>query len=261
PIGGAYRSILHELDELCLALDAIGLNSYAEVLSLPEHVRKQGWTRPYIITEFGPRGHWQVPKTSWGMPIEDTSTEKADHYLRAYTHAVQDRFQCLGSFAFQWGDRQEKTHTWYGMLLPDGSVTEAVDVMTFLWTGSWPENRAPRIGPAGLSVARADGTVPAAPSVFRAGEDLRCSLDALDPDGDPITVSWDLRVDVADNPNIGGDREEPTSPIDGAVLESSGTHAVIRLPTTPGPYRIFAYVHDDRGSAATANVPVLAQER
>jgi len=260
PIGDAYRFILHELDELCPALDAVGLNSYADMLTLPEDVQKQGWTRPYIITEFGPRGHWQVEKTPWGMPIEDTSSEKADFYMRAYTHAVLDRPQCLGSFAFHWSHHQEKTHTWYGMHLPDGSATEAVDVMTFLWTGRWPDNRAPRIGPGKLTVVCADGSVPASPNVFPPGEELRCWLDAADPDGDPIAVSWDLRVDVADNPNIGGDTEEPTQPIEGAVVESAGTHAVIRLPAKPGPYRIFAYAHDGKGSAATANVPILAAE-
>ena len=143
---------------------------------------------------------------------------------------------------------------------PDGSATEAVDVMTFLWTGRWPDNRAPRIGPGKLTVVCADGSVPASPNVFRPGEELRCWLDAADPDGDPIAVSWDLRVDVADNPNIGGDTEEPTQPIEGTVVESAGTHAVIRLPAKPGPYRIFAYAHDGKGSAATANVPILAAE-
>lgn len=36
PIGDAYRHILHELDQYCPHLDAVGLNSYADMLTLPE---------------------------------------------------------------------------------------------------------------------------------------------------------------------------------------------------------------------------------
>ena len=31
------------------------------------------------------------------------------------------------------------------MLLEDGSKTEAIDVMQYVWTGEWPENRAPQV--------------------------------------------------------------------------------------------------------------------
>ena len=97
------------------------------MLSLPEAIARQGWKRPYLITEFGPRGHWQVERNPWKARLEDSSTAKADFYRRAYEHAVQDRTQCLGSFAFLWGWKMEKTHTWYGMFLGDGSRTAAVE--------------------------------------------------------------------------------------------------------------------------------------
>ncbi len=51
-IGGQYADMLHELNEHCPALDLIGLNSYAQMLKLPEEIAKEGWTRPYIVTEF-----------------------------------------------------------------------------------------------------------------------------------------------------------------------------------------------------------------
>lgn len=144
--GEQWKNHLGELDEFCPALDAVGLNAYADMLELPEALARQGWRRPYLITEFGPRGHWQVAKTSWGTRLEDSSTEKAAFYRSAYQHAVQDRPQCLGAFAFLWAWKTEKTHTWYGMFLEDGSRTEAVDTMRFLWTGQEPTNRCPVIG-------------------------------------------------------------------------------------------------------------------
>ena len=46
PVGDAYRHILHELNQYCPHLDAVGLNSYVDMLALPEDVAREGWTRP-----------------------------------------------------------------------------------------------------------------------------------------------------------------------------------------------------------------------
>lgn len=251
--------MLEEAKQLAPALDAMGLNAYNDMLKLPEHVADQRWDKPYLVTEFGPRGHWQVPRTAWQMPIEDTSSEKADFYRRAYLHAIQDRPHCLGSYVFYWAHKQEKTHTWYGMVLPDGSLTETADVMHELWTGRPPANRAPQIrGRIGLDPL--DGASSAQPGQFPPGTRLRCRAEFADPDGDAVTVTWDLRVDVADDPNVGGDREPSTAPIDGAIESADGATAVLRLPQAPGNYRLFVYAHDGKGKAATANEPLRAVE-
>lgn len=97
-LAGAGR--LDEVKQYCPSLDAIGINTYGEMLKLPETIAAKGWNKAYIVTEFGPRGHWKVAKPPWGLPIEDSSTEKADFYLRGYQHAVQNRPDCLVSCVF-----------------------------------------------------------------------------------------------------------------------------------------------------------------
>src|ERR1019366_5841307 len=253
PVGDAYRRMLSELNQYCPDLDAVGLNSYADMLTLPEDIAKQGWTRPYWVTEFGPRGHWQVQKTAWKLPIEDNSSQKADFYRRAYEHAVQGQPNCLGSFVFHWDQHHEKTHTWYGMFLEDGSRTESVDVMTFLWNGKWPANRAPRVGPAAIARTGAQG-----PAVVAPGSVVDFRFDVSSPSPEALRISWDLRKDVSGNPNVGGDHEEPTPPIDGAIVSSHGDRASVRIPGE-GVYRLFAYARDGHGGAATANLPLLAK--
>jgi hypothetical protein len=259
-VGGQYKAMLHELNQYCPRLDAVGLNSYADMLTLPEDIRREGWTRPYWVTEFGPRGHWQAPRTAWNLPIGDSSTEKAEFYRQAYEHAVQGRPQCLGSYVFHWAQHHEKTHTWYGMFLADGSRTEAVDVMTFLWSGRWPVNRSPRLGPAPIHINSENGAAQG-PAILPPGAVLDCHLDATDPDGDGLQYSWDLRLDVSGDPRVGGDREEPTPPIEGLVLGAVGNRAMFRLPEREGNYRLFAYVRDGRGNAATANLPLRVEQR
>ncbi len=254
-VGGQYKDMLHELNQYCPHLDAVGLNSYADMLTLPEDIRREGWTRPYWVTEFGPRGHWQSPRTPWKLPIENTSTEKADFYRTAYEHAVQGRPQCLGSYVFHWAQHHEKTHTWYGMFLEDGSRTETVDVMAYLWSGRWPSNRSPRLGQSPLHVDTENGAAQG-PVVLPPGAVLHCRLDASDPDGDALQYGWDLRLDVSGDPKVGGDSEEPTPPIEGLVLAARGDHATFRLPEQEGFYRLFAYVRDGHGNAATVNFPL-----
>jgi hypothetical protein len=257
--GEQWKEHLGELDAFCPALDAVGLNAYADMLSLPEALARQGWKRPYLITEFGPRGHWQVERNAWKARLEDSSTAKADFYRQAYEHAVKEHPQCLGSFAFLWGWKMEKTHTWYGMFLEDGSRTAAVDVMTHLWSGRWPTNRCPSLAPVPIELAVAEDSAALDGGAFKAGATLRCRVHASDPESDSLKVTWDLRRDVADDPRVGGD-DEPLEPaIPGALLESDCDRAVIRLPASPGKHRVFVYVRDGHGGAATANVPILVQ--
>ena len=127
-------------------IDIISVQKYADIVNLPKYIGQAGIDKPYLVTEYGPVGHWEVDKTSWGAPIEPTSSEKAAHYRKNFEGVIEGNSdRILGSYAFLWGQKQERTPTWYGMFLKDGSVTEAVDVMQYAWTGAWPENRSPRI--------------------------------------------------------------------------------------------------------------------
>ncbi len=249
-LAGPGKTKLRELDQYCPTLDAVGINTYGGILGLPENIAEQGFRRPYIVTEFGPRGHWEVAKTAWGMPIEDTSSQKAALIAKGYEHAIANQPQCLGSYVFLWGHKQEKTQTWYGLFLEDGAHVAGVETMQHLWTGKWPEHRAPII----------EGVLTAQPQdVVHPGARIICSIKTTDPDGDPITVKWELRPDVANNKSNGGDFEPPAAPIEGAVEQQNGTSAVIRVPQNPGDYRVFAYVYNHYRAAATANLPIRAE--
>ena len=46
----------------------------------PSVTRRPAATKPFVLTEFGPPGQWEVAKTSWGAAPEMTSTEKAAFY-------------------------------------------------------------------------------------------------------------------------------------------------------------------------------------
>ena len=248
-IGGARVSSIHKL---CPSIDVIGINSYGGGPSLARRYREAGGTKPFVMTEFGPNGFWESPKTSWGAPIEPTSSAKAQTYRKTYEQSVlAERGKlCLGGYAFLWGQKQEATPTWFGMLLKDGSRTEAADVMRELWTGKPAPNRCPKI--TSLKIAGDDQVA--------VGAVVTASLESADPDGDAVKVRWELQEEPTE-PTAGGDHQKtpPTHP--SAIVRADDRRAEIRLPDKPGTYRVFAFVHDGHGGAAVANLPILARPR
>ncbi|MBC7855048.1 MAG: hypothetical protein IAF94_16575 [Pirellulaceae bacterium] len=240
-VAGISEAKIALLNECCPALDALGVNAYGSLPQAPQQLKDWKWERPYIVTEFGPLGYWEVDKTPWGAPRELTSSQKADVYLDGYLRGVAgspDR--CLGSYAFAWGHKQEGTGTWFGLLLPDGAQTAAVDSLTFAWTGRWPDNLAPGIR---FIDTKADGRE--APP----GCEIDAWAAAYDLDNDPLTIHWQILEE--DKPANAG---KPPLAHPEAIIESRGQRVRFRTPETEGPYRLFVTVLDGQGHAATANV-------
>ncbi len=234
----------------CPSIDVIGINAYGGLASVPERLAEQGYTGPYMITEFGPLGHWEGPGTAWGAPIEMSSGEKADFIADNYQAAIHSRRpgDCLGSFAFLWGDKQETTETWFGLILPTGEPTETADRLSAFWTGSMPEQRAPRVDSVTLDTPDPGRIAPGSP--------MRLRVDATDPNGNALDVEWRIVGESTDR-KTGGDREAVPEEVPGTLIDVSGNEATLRAPGVPGAYRVFVTVRDGTGRAGTANVPFL----
>ncbi len=245
-VGGGRIASVHERSP---AIDIHGINSYGGALSVAERLSAGGGTKPYVITEFGPVGPWEIPKTEWGAAYEQTSTEKAEFYRRSYEQSVAGaEGQALGSYAFLWGFKMEGTATWFGMFLPDGSKLGAVDVMTKLWSSKLPGDLAPTVEP--ITVA--------GPTQVEPGDVVRVRVAVDDPERGSPSVRWVLRPESGEYAT-GGDFRANLPDIAGAVLDGNADGARLRMPEEPGPYRLFLYVYDQAGNAATASVPLLVK--
>lgn len=238
--GGAK---LKAIDRYCPSIDIVGINSYGGVFNLPQRVTESGFRRPYIVTEHGPLGPWEASKTRWKAAVEPTSSEKGELYARGFeVNAIKNRSQCLGTFAFLWGHKQETTATWFGMLLPSGERLAAADLMSQVWgqmlsLAACPDIRA-------LKLERVDGLKP--------GERVQGEL-VLDDKASSFTIRWKI---VADSLyfGTGGDRENDEAVVE-TELNSKDNKVEFRVPESGGAYRLFAYVSNGKGGAAVANVP------
>lgn len=241
-IGGRRVESVHRL---CPDIDIMGINSYGGAVSLPERYRAAGGTKPYVVTEYGPPGTWEIGRIAWGAVEEWTSTRKADFYRATYARLVADSAGCLGSYAFTWGAKQEATATWYGMLLPDGTRLAAADAMAEAWSGHPPANRCPTIDSLALEE----------PAEVKPGATVRVKLAAGDPEGDPLAVEWTLTGDAMSY-ETGGDVRPSPRHWSGAIMSSGPHGAELRMPKRPGRYRVSVLVRDGHGGAAAANRPL-----
>ena len=239
-MGGKKIEAIHKL---CPSVDIIGINSYGGARSLPERYKRLGGTKPYLVTEFGPVGTWEVSKNSIDAISEPNSTKKATSYRTNVEAFAKDKQYCLGSYAFLWGNKQEGTATWFGMLLPDGKRTAAVDQMTEFWTGKKTANLCPEI----VSM-----TIEGKP-LRKKNESVEVKLQTKDLEGDDLNVRW-VVTGEADSYVTGGDKQVAPEEIEGAIIEANLTGAKVKLPAESGIYRVYAYVDDGNNGAATANI-------
>ncbi len=237
-------------------IDLLGVNSYGGIGSLPDRLRRFGWEKPYLVTEWGPNGHWEVASTNWGAPIEQNSSEKAVIYQKRYEEVITaDTEMCLGSYVFLWGQKQERTSTWYGMFLDSGEETESIDAMHYVWSGKWPENRVPQISNLTLNDRSSTNSVRIELGKVGTGKVI-----ANDLENDNLDYEWVITPESTDL-GTGGDTERRPGEIEGLIISNDNQGNVsFSTPEEPGAYRLFAYVFDGNNNAGTANIPFYVYE-
>ncbi len=255
-LSGFSAELATLIDTRAPDLDFVSIQMYGDIVNLPRYLAEANFRKPYMVTEWGATGHWEVGKTSWGAPIEHTSSEKAASYRKGYETAIASGDErLLGDYVFLWGQKQERTPTWYGMFLADGSATETVDFMQFAWTGAWPANRAPRVEAVTLESKHAADNVVVAP-----GQRVTASIVATDPEGGKLRYSWQVVRQIFVKQD-GGD-DEPVPPIVRVRMDGGdGASPTFIAPDRRGAYRLFVYVHDGSGSAGHANIPFYVTPR
>ena len=275
------------VNELCPNLDIVGFNSYAGAGSLPRRLKEAGLKKPYIVTEYGPPLHndhnkWWIGVTDFGCPMELSSTQKAKWYVEPSLNALADKGNCLGLYAFTWGFKVESTPTWFGLQLPDGTLTGSALALSEKVWGGHPKNHAPvldtisEIYDAKLAQAKKEnqpkdkldelaGIWPAmrlSTEKPAAGAEVEAEVRASDPDGDRLEFVWTL---FSENANYGVMDTGLAMPrgIEGAIVAGQGSPKARVVLPGGGKYRLYCYVFDldgagkRKGAVAYANRPLL----
>jgi len=229
-------------------IDILGINTYGDLEQALSRVRHYGWNKAYMITEWGPNGHWEVSKMPWGAPVEQSSEEKFRSY-RARHALIRAKGPegCLGSYAFLWGQKQETTESWYGLLDSEGRPTRAVDALVEGWTGAPGRQSAPVVERILTSIPEQ----PDSPWIVRAGEWVDARL------AQPVTgvdLSWKV-LPEATNTKSGGDFEQSLGAVRIPIKFGPGGRCRFKAPGEEGAYRLYALAVNQNGQSAHANRP------
>lgn len=254
-LSGIGKAEVDYIKANCPDLDFICVQLYGSIINLKQGMNEAGFNGPYIVTEWGATGHWEVELTDWKAPIEQTSTEKANAIAERYEKVIlADTNNCMGSYIFLWGQKQERTPTWYGLFTENDEETEAIDQMHRFWTGNWPENRCPSIISASLNgITRFDNIT------LKPGEEYVSVIQTMDIDNDSLYVRAEVLRESTDLKD-GGDYETRPEALSELVKKADPNKVVFITPLNEGPYRLFVYILDGKNNAATVNFPFMVKK-
>jgi hypothetical protein len=255
-LAGINDDLVAKLKERCPHLDFLAVNTYGDLAGLPNNIRASGWTGAYMVTEWGPTGHWESLITPWKSAIEETSSEKAAVYKSRYEYSIaKDKSRCLGSYVFLWGQKQERTPTWYGLFTEKGEESEVSDVMQYVWSGTWANNLAPHIYSLQMNNQKAIDFL-----YVTTGANCQANVVAFDPNNNPLTYRWEILPEPT-KLSDGGDFEARPTAVNNSIIGNANQSKIqFVAPATPGAYRLFVYVSDGKNKVATANFPFFVRE-
>lgn len=256
-LAGAEPEVIKTVVERCPDIDLLSFQLYGDIDKLPQYLLTSKYQGAYTVSEWGATGHWEVDCTDWGRPLEATSSEKASVYQSRYLEYIAaDTEQCIGSFVFLWGQKQERTPTWYGVFLENGCHTEAAQVMQYLWTGDPPERPVPKFPSLTIEGARGKDSVR-----LIEGDLYQAEVTFESADNNSLSCRWELLREVEKILESDGGDFEPTPEIVWHQYSSEMIDSVEFKAPNIGEYRLFIYLDDAFGGSATANMPVLVVSR
>ena len=254
-LAGAEPDVIQVVMKRCPDLDLLSFQLYGDINKLPQYLKASQYLGAYIVSEWGATGHWEVKCTNWGRPLEPTSSEKASSYKSRYLdYIAADKVHCVGSFVFLWGQKQERTPTWYGVFLEDGRHTEAAQIMEALWTGKVQKHKTP--GSPKLTI---NGVVAADSIRLVKGNQYRAQVICEYPKNSSINYRWELMAEVEKALESDGGDFEPKPDILWCRNDLRTSDSIAFKAPDAGEYRLFVYINDSFGGSATANMPLLVE--
>ncbi len=210
-------------------LDLMAVNSYGAIGNVKKDWIDGGYTKPYIVTEGGPAGEWEVPNDVNGVPTEPTDLQKRAGYTASWDAIVGHPGVALGGTEFHYGTENDFGGVWLNTFT-GGWHRLGFYALQKAFTGQAAANTPPEI--TGLDLS-SETSVPA-------GGQFTVKTTATDPDGD--LVRYNLMYDNKYVPGGG------TGLTNAKFTETAPGQFTATAPASTGVWKVYVYAFDGHGN-------------
>ena len=219
-------------------LDLMAVNSYGAACGVQSAWQSGGYTKPYILTEAGPSGEWEVPNDANGVPLEDTDQASTQGYATDWNCVTGATGVALGATLFNYGVENDFGGIWFNFTTGDLRRNSYYE-LNALYGGKNAVNQAPVI--SSMSISN--------PTAVPAGGTFTVTVGASSPIGVPLRYSVEYCAKY-----INGSTAQQ-----GATFTTAGGTITATAPNQIGVWKVDVYVYDDQGNVGiqTASINVV----
>ncbi|WP_422103796.1 glycoside hydrolase family 2 TIM barrel-domain containing protein [Winogradskyella sp.] len=225
------------------SIDIYGLNCYGPGANLlQEELEKRQIDKPYIITEFGVIGEWDVQTDKNGVKIEPLDKEKYHAIASGYRNWIANKSSCLGVYMFHYRSLNNFMSPWLfthvnNLKRPQyWAIREA-------FTGNKPSNNVPNIEAFSLPDA-----------TYNSGTWIPMNLKVSDAENETLDISFYYNQREGSRK-----RRDQINPLNFRGNLSEGFE--IELPKEHGAIKVYAYAKDSFDNLGIASTSIKVEDK
>ncbi|MGX6605512.1 galactose-binding domain-containing protein [Micromonosporaceae bacterium Da 78-11] len=209
-------------------LDLLAVNSYGAIGNVYSDWVAGNYTKPYVVTEAGPAGEWEVPNDVNGVPNEPTDLQKRDGYANSWAAINAHPTVALGATEFHYGLENDFGGVWLNTFT-GGWRRLGYGALKKAYTGTPLANTAPEINSITVSNQTA---VPA-------GGTYTINAGVSDPNGDLIRYNL-----MYSDKHITGN----TGLANVNFTDNGNGSFTVKAPEQLGVWKVYVYAFDGQGN-------------
>ncbi len=224
--------------EMVPSVDIYGINSYGGgVNALQGELEKAGIDKPYVVTEFGVTGEWDVKDDKNGVRMEPNDQQKYDAIAKGYHDWIANKPSCLGVYVFHYSNGHNFGGPWL-LLKHQGSYRPQYWATREAYTGKKPINNVPSISTFSLPDEK-----------VKTGAWIPVTLEASDMENDELKVSFHYNQRI-------GSRKKKDQIIALNYRGNLEDGFEIQIPDEDGGIKVYAYVKDSYNNMGIAHTSI-----
>ncbi|BAO76862.1 glycoside hydrolase family 2 TIM barrel-domain containing protein [Winogradskyella sp. PG-2] len=239
----AWTFGLYWWEEHVPSLDIYGLNSYgAGAGFLQAELEKRNIDKPYVITEFGVTGEWDIKNEKHGIKVEPTDKEKYDAISNGYNSWIANKSKCLGVYMFHYSSGNNFMAPWLFTHVNNFKRPQYWAIRK-AFTGNDPKNNVPQI----INFELPDKT-------FSSENWIPVILKVSDIENDELEVSFSYNQRT-------GSRKRRDQVLSLNHRGNFNDGFEIQIPKEHGAIKVYVHVKDDNSNLAVASTSVMLHNK